>query len=116
MYFAKIGKRSCSQFFPFSSGPYFCDASRRVRPDKRPFRNFDSSSVIQTSPINSFDGATGALMIRRPDLPFFPGAKTGARSFRPQILGLKTGESWNGVSSSAIHRSKLGEKIVQAPQ
>src|SRR5260370_37422352 len=105
MYFAKIGKRSCSQFFPFSSGPYFCDASRRVRPDKRPFRNFDSSSVIQTSPINSFDGATGALMIRRPDLAFFPGAKTGARSFRTQILGLETGEQWNEAESYALDQS-----------
>src|SRR5215472_3902002 len=99
MYFASRGKRVPPrehQALPWSSTPYFCEASFKVRPAQGPLRNRDPSSVIHTSPIRS------SAPIDDSECPSREGgspgiltglAKSGSKLRWPQILGLKTGES-----------------------
>src|SRR6516162_5076578 len=99
MYFASRGKHvlpRLDQALPWSSAPYFCEASFNVRPAQEPLRNRDLSSVIHTSPIKSLAPTGGSECPSREGGS--PGlatglAKSGSKLCWPQIFGLKTGES-----------------------
>src|SRR5438067_10289406 len=111
-YLANMGKRRdplsgdlSHHDSPTNSRPYSLHASASVSPAGGPFKKRDSSSVSQTSPIKGPACAAVRRERGRSDLSLVSAAqlpKTGAKSCRPQIFCLYTGESWSGHSSFAI--------------